>query len=94
MAMGDRYNCCSYEWQLRNTENGIMIRYDSEPINANNKGRYNTSTLVDVKATKNKNVFRATTKSGSEYLFDMTKCSKPMHLVALKSRFHFDGDWD
>ena len=48
MAKGDIYDASRYSWQLReNTSGGVFIRYD-DVISSDNKGRYNTSSLVSV----------------------------------------------
>lgn len=87
MAMGDHYDARACNWQVRETENGnIFIRYDSLPIDSDNKGRYNTSTVVKVETNTNHEV-RFTTKSGSQYYFRINKCAFPMQLLALTMKF-------
>lgn len=87
MAMGDHYDARACNWQVRETENGnIFIRYDSLPIDSDNKGRYNTSTVVKVETNSNHEV-RFTTKSGSQYYFRINKCAFPMQLLALTMKF-------
>ena len=85
MAKGDIYNACRYSWQVRELQDGgVMIRYD-DVISSDNKGRYNTSSLVSVETAGDKIV--VTTKSGSIYYFSVSKCVFPMHLLALQMRF-------
>lgn len=87
MAMGDHYDARACNWQVRETENGsIFIRYDSLPIDSDNKGRYNTSTVVKVETNHNHEI-RFTTKSGSVYYFSINKCAFPMHLLSLTMKF-------
>lgn len=87
MAMGDHYDARACNWQVRETENGnIFIRYDSLPIDSDNKGRYNTSTVVKVE-TNNVGQVRFTTESGSQYYFTVEKCVYPMHMLGLTARF-------
>lgn len=87
MAHGDFYDCQKYNWQLRESaDNRVFIRYDSLPIDKDNKGRYNTSALVKVEANEYGQI-RITTQSGSIYGFHASKCVHPMHLIALTMRF-------
>lgn len=86
MAIGDRYDARTYNWQVRKLPDGrVFVRYDSLPIDGNNKGRYNTSPIVRVE-TRNNEV-RFTTQSGSQYYFNVSKCAHPMQLVALTLKF-------
>ena len=84
MAKGDIYDMTRYSWQVRDSESGMFIRYD-DVISSNNKGRYNTSLLVSVETANDRVV--CTTKSGSVYYFDVSKCVYPMHLLSLTMRF-------
>ena len=85
MAKGDIYDMTRYSWQVRELQDGgIMVRYD-DVISSENKGRYNTSTIIAAEATGGKIKF--TTKSGSVYYFSVGKCAFPMHLLALQMRF-------
>ena len=85
MAKGDIYNACRYCWQVReNTNGGVFIRYD-DVISSENKGRYNTSSLISVETAGDKLI--CTTKSGSIYYFSLNKCAFPMHLLSLTMRF-------
>lgn len=87
MAMGDHYDARACNWQVRETESGnVFIRYDSLPIDSDNKGRYNTSTVVKVETNSSHEV-RFTTKSGSQYYFRINKCAFPMQLLALTMKF-------
>lgn len=86
MAKGDKYNVLAYAWQVRERADGrVFIRYDNE-INENNKGRYNTSTIVKVE-TNSVGQVRFTTESGSQYYFTVEKCVYPMHLLTLTMKF-------
>ena len=85
MAKGDIYDMTKYSWQLRKTASKeVFIRYD-EHIDENNKGRYNTSVVVDASVHEGK--LKVTTKSGSVYWFNTHKCAFPMHLLSLTLRF-------
>lgn len=85
MAKGDIYDASRYCWQVRElADGGVMIRYD-DTISSDNKGRYNTSSIVTIEAANGKIV--VTTKSGSIYYFNQNKCVYPMHLLALQMRF-------
>lgn len=85
MAKGDIYDASRYCWQVReNTSGGVFIRYD-DIISSDNKGRYNTSSLVSVESHGDKII--CTTKSGSIYYFSVSKCAFPMHLLNLTMRF-------
>lgn len=86
MAHGDFYDARSYNWQLRESDSGIFIRYDDQVIDKDNKGRYNTSTVVKVETNSNHEI-RFTTKSGSQYYFSISKCVYPMHLLTLTMKF-------
>ena len=87
MAKGDKYDLRGYNWQVRELpDGGIMIRYDDQVIDNNNKGRYNTSPVVKVE-TNQYHEIRFTTRSGSQYYFSVGKCVYPMHLLALQMRF-------
>ena len=86
MAKGDIYDFRGYNWQVRELADGIMIRYDDLIIDADNKGRYNTSPVVKVETNQYHEV-RFTTRSGSIYYFSVSKCAFPMHLLALQMRF-------
>lgn len=86
MAIGDFYDVRAYNWQVRKMPDGrVFVRYDSLPIDQSNKGRYNTSAVVEVE-TKN-GLIRFTTQSGSQYVFKVEKCAHPMQLVALTLKF-------
>ena len=86
MAIGDRYDARTYNWQVRKMPDGrVFVRYDSLPIDEKNKGRYNTSPIVKVET--NNNEVRFTTQSGSQYYFNVSKCAHPMQLVALTLKF-------
>lgn len=85
MAKGDKYDARKFNWQVRESENGVFIRYDSLPINSTNKGRYNTSTIVAV--SNNSGDMVVTTQSGSQYRFAVAKCAFPMHLLSLTMKF-------
>ena len=85
MAKGDIYDMTRYCWQVRElTDGGVMIRYD-DAISSTNKGRYNTSTIVAIQSANG--IIKATTKSGSQYYFRISKCVYPMHLLSLTMRF-------
>ena len=84
MAKGDIYDASRYSWQVRDSESGMFIRYD-DVISSENKGRYNTSSIVSVET--NGGMLKFTTKSGSVYYFSQSKCVYPMHLLALQMRF-------
>jgi hypothetical protein len=87
MAKGDKYNVLAYAWQVRERADGrVFIRYDSLPIDSDNKGRYNTSPIVKVE-TNNVGQVRFTTESGSQYYFTVAKCVYPMQLLALTMKF-------
>lgn len=86
MAIGDRYDARTYNWQVRKMPDGrVFVRYDSLPIDNNNKGRYNTSPIV--RAETHHNEIRFITQSGSQYYFSVSKCAHPMQLVALTLKF-------
>jgi len=86
MATGDCYDCRRFNWQCReNADGSIFIRYDSAPINADNKGRYNTSPLVSAEEVAD--TIRVTTRSGSIYYFNKNQIAYPMHLISLGIRF-------
>ena len=85
MAKGDIYDASKYSWQVRElADGGVFIRYD-DVVSSDNKGRYNTSSLVSVESHDGKII--CTTKSGSIYYFSVSKCAFPMHLLALQMRF-------
>ena len=87
MALGDRYDFRECNWQVRELpDGGIMIRYDDQVIDNDNKGRYNTSPVIKVE-TNQYHEIRFTTRSGSQYYFSVGKCAFPMHLLALQMRF-------
>ena len=86
MAIGDRYDVRTYNWQVRKLHDGrVFVRYDSLPIDENNKGRYNTSPVVAVKTKDGEVLFK--TQSGSHYVFQVNKCAHPMQLIALTLKF-------
>jgi hypothetical protein len=85
MAKGDIYDNKEYVWQVRALTDGtFMIRYDTN-ISSINKGRYNTSSIVSISVTDD--VMTVTTKSGSKYMFRVSKCAFPMHLLNLTLHF-------
>lgn len=87
MANGNIYDARKYDWQVREAADGsVFIRYDDQAIDATNKGRYNTSSVVKVE-TNNDGQVRFTTRSGSLYYFRTDKCVHPMHLLSLTTKF-------
>lgn len=87
MAKGDLYDARQYNWQVRETADGrIFMRYDSDIISSTNKGRYNTSPVVNVVSNKD-NTITVVTQSGSQYRFAVAKCVFPMHLLSLTMKF-------
>ena len=86
MAKGDVYDCRRFAWQLReNADGSVFVRYDTNPINGSNKGRYNTSSLVAAEEVAD--TIRVTTRSGSIYYFNKDQIAYPMHLISLGIRF-------
>jgi hypothetical protein len=87
MANGNIYDARKYNWQVREAHDGsVFIRYDNNVIDATNKGRYNTTSIIKVETNNNAEV-RFTTQSGSLYYFRVNKCVHPMHLLALTTKF-------
>ena len=76
-----------YQWQLRDSDDGVFIRYDDH-IDKDNKGRYNTTVIV--KATVVADYLYIQTKSGSVYKLAVDMLRYPMHALQLKIRFGVD----
>ena len=87
-------DCTKYNWHLREdaqSPGDFFIRYDSEAIDHDHKGKFNTTDIVN--ATLEGDVYTFETQSGSIYKFDKNRLTDVLsNSIILQSRYHADQE--